>query len=97
MTNKKEKKIREKKEIIYRTEKERKIAIKPIIEKLTELQLTINYEPIKQLFKMIQTYIKEGNSYEINIPFPMINKRIKGVLTDVTSEDVWVKLEHEIF
>ena len=97
MTNKKEKKIREKKEILYRTERERKIAIRPIIEKLTELQLTTNYEPIKKLFILIQQYIKEGNSYEINIPFPMINKRIKGLLTDVISEEVWVKLEHENF
>ena len=76
---------------------ERKNVVKPIIEKLTELQLTTFYEPIKKLFTLLQLFIREGKRHTINIPFPMINKRIKGLLTDIKSEEVWVKLEHEQF
>ena len=76
---------------------ERQEVVKPIIEKLTELQLTVAYEPVKELFRLIQLFLKEGNRHVVNIPFPMINKRIKGLLSDVASEEVWVKLEHEEF
>ena len=80
-----------------RTIEERKQVVRPIIEKLTELQLTIAYEPIRKLFMLIKAFLKEGNRYVVNIPFPMINKRIKGVLSHISSEEVWVKLEHEQF
>ena len=38
---------------------------------------------------------RNGRRININIPFPMINKRIKGVLTDTINEQCWIKLEHE--
>lgn len=98
---KKDKKIKnsnnEIKSDIYRTKSERIDAVKPIIEKLNELHLTIQYEPIKQLFSLIQQYINEGKEIIINIPFPIINKRIKGVLCDNIRHQVWVKLEDEKF
>ena len=83
--------------IIYLNKSERREVVKPIINKLTELELTVAYEPVKELFKILKLYIDEGNRYNINIPFPMINKRIKGLLSDVSSEKVWIKLEHEAF
>ena len=66
-----------------------------ILSKLSELQLTIAYDPIKNLFVILQNYIKNGERKNINIPFPMINKRIKGVLSSTINEECWVKLEHE--
>lgn len=82
----------------YRTKEERQKEVRPIINKLTELQLTpIHYEPIKELFKKIQLYVNEGDKQNINIPFSEINKRIKGVLAINIKEQVWVKLENEKF
>jgi len=88
--NKKDKKIP-----ILRTEEERKCEVRIIIDKLTELQLTISYDPIRQLFILLQDYVKNGGRIQINIPFPMINKRIKGTLTDTINEPCCVKLEQE--
>ena len=82
---------------ILRTEEERSIECRQIINKLTELQLTILYEPIKELFIILQNYKKYGKKIKVNIAFPMINKRIKGILSDTLNEDCWIKLEHENF
>ena len=82
---------------ILRTEEERKRETRTIINKLTKLQLTIAYDPIKQLFIILQNYEKNGGNININIPFPMINKRIKGFLADTVNRECWVKLEHEIY
>ena len=82
---------------ILRTEEERSIECRQIINKLTELQLTISYEPIKELFIILQNYKKNGKKTTVNIAFPMINKRIKGILSDTLNEDCWIKLEHENF
>jgi hypothetical protein len=66
-----------------------------IIKKLTELELTIAYEPIKKLYVEMQKYINTGQRMQINIPFPMINKRIKGILAINKREQVFIKLENE--
>jgi len=78
-----------------RTKEERKNEVKTIIVKLTELELTLAYEPIKELFKILQKYTEEGGKIKINIPFPMINRRIKGLLADSVNESCWIKLEIE--
>lgn len=87
----------DKKNPILRTREERNIEVKIIITKLTKLELTIAYEPIKILFKIMQDYIDNGGKFKINIPFPMINRRIKGILPDAINEKCWIKLENEIF
>lgn len=78
---------------ILKTKEERMNDIKLIINKLTELELTIQYEPIKELFIILQKYKNEGGKIKINIPFPMINKNIKGFLPDTINDKCWVKLE----
>ena len=95
--SKKDKKIGryDKKNPILRTEEERRQEVHTIINKLTELELTVVYDPIKQLFIILQNYTKNGGTIDINIPFPMINKRIKGILPDTINEECWVKLIHE--
>ena len=99
VNNKKDKRDRkdkkDKKNPILRTREERKQEVRTIIDKLSELQLTMAYDPIRQLFIILQNYEKNGRKININIPFPMINKRIKGVLTDTINEQCWIKLEHE--
>ena len=83
----------DKKNPILRTKEERKAEARIIINKLTELELTVSYEPIKELFGILQKYINEGGKITINIPFPMIERRIKGLLPDTVNEKCWVKLE----
>ena len=80
----------------YRTKEERQQEIKPILHKMMELQLSPQYEEIKRLYQMIQIYINEGRRIEINIPFPMIRKRIIGVLAVNKKEEVWLMLKNEI-
>ena len=82
---------------IFMTQEQRQEEARIIISKLNELQLTIAYEPIINLFIILQNYIKDGERKNINIPFPMISKRIKGILSETVNEKCWVKLEHEKF
>lgn len=90
----KDKKNKEDKEIEIRDINERREVIRPIIEKLSELQLSSIYDPVKELMKIIQKFIQEGGIYDINIKFIEINKKIKGFLTDNKKYDIWVKLEN---
>lgn len=82
----------DKKNPILKTKEERKEEIRIIINKLSELELTIAYEPIKELFKIMQKYINDGGKIKINIEFSMINKIITGLLPDTVNEKCWVKL-----
>jgi len=43
----------------------------------------LKYEPIKKLYQQFKTYIAEGNRMLINIPFPEIDRRIKGAQTEL--------------
>ena len=76
-----------------KTKQERSTDVKPIIEKLNELELNISYPPIKRLYKEISEYVKDGESRKINIAFPEVKRRIKGFLSDDTRKETWVKLE----
>ena len=49
------------------------------------------------LYELFKIYIREGNRILINIPFPEINRRIKGLLSTSINEGVWIKLEKEKF
>ena len=92
---KKEKRV--KKEIVYRTKEERQNEIKEILSKLSEFNLNTAYEPIKKLYQIFKEYINEGNRIEVNIPFPEINRRIKGILAISVREEVWITLKNEKF
>ena len=82
----------DKKNPIIRTKEERKGEDRIIINKLSDLELTISYEPIKELFVIMQKYVNEGGKIPINIPFPMINRVITGLLPDTVNEKCWIKL-----
>jgi len=98
MTNNKKSKIkREKKEPEYRTLEERKEEVKQILKQLTEFELTPAYEPVKKLYKLFKEYIDEDKRIVVNIPFPMIKRRIKGVLAINKREDVKIALLNEKF
>jgi len=76
-----------------RSKDERREQVRPIFEKLTELKLTASkHDEIKELFQIIGTYVKTGDKQTINIAFPAINKRMKGVLEPNTSKDSCIRL-----
>jgi hypothetical protein len=95
MTKKKEKKVKKVKIPVYRTKEERQEESKIIIRKLTHLQLSIDFPAIRTLFEKLKEYISEGHRIMINIPFPEMNRRIRGVLADNKHEEVWIRLEYE--
>ena len=97
INNKKKKVKREKKKIEYRTKKERQDEVTEILIQLTHFNLNMNYEPVKLLYKKLQEYIRDGNRIIINIPFPEISRRIKGILAISKNEDVTIALLNEKF
>ena len=77
---------------MYRTKEQRIKEIKPIIEKLSELKIMASeHEEIRELLTKIQVYIQQGERIEINIPFPIADVEIKGVLATELKERVWIK------
>ena len=74
-------------------EQEQRIAeVKPIIKKLTELNLKAAEHPeLRELLSQIQIYIQQGERLKINIPFPIADVDIKGVLAIDIKERVWIK------
>ncbi len=83
--------------VVFRTIEQRKTEIQNIIIQLNDFQLNITYEPIKKLYMLFKLYIENGERIKVNIPFPMINKRIKGILATSIKENVWLRLENEKF
>ena len=78
----------------FHTSKEQRVAnIKPIMQKLNELELNMSYPAIKRLYKEMSDYMKDGESRKINIAFPEVKRRIKGFLSGDTRKETWVKLE----
>jgi hypothetical protein len=76
-----------------RSKDERKQQVKPILEKLTELKLLASeHDEIKELFKMVSAYVKDGQRQVINIAFPAISRRIKGALETNTSKDSCIRM-----
>ena len=94
---KKRKEKKEKKEQEYRTKQERQNEVKHILKQLSDFQLNPTYEPVKKLYLKFKEYINEGNRLIVNIPFPEINRRIKGVLAINKREDVTIALMNEKF
>lgn len=98
MNNKKTRKNKkERKKQEYRTKEERQSEVKEILKQLNEFKLKPSYAPVKKLYMKFKEYISEGERIIINIPFPEINRRIKGVLAINKTEDVTVALMNEKF
>ena len=79
-------------DIKERNREERQAEALPIIKKLTELKISAAEHPeIRELLKLIQTYILTGQRIVIDIPFPIADVDIKGVLATDIKERVWIK------
>ncbi len=98
MVNNKKRKVKKQKKVIeYRTKEERQKEVKNILEQLSGFQLNLTYEPVKKLYLKFKEYINDGERIIVNIPFPEINRRIKGVLAISKREDVTIALLNEKF
>tara|TARA_B110000879_G_C11019870_1_gene450486 strand:- start:17 stop:310 length:294 start_codon:yes stop_codon:yes gene_type:complete len=97
MSNKKKRTKKEKKAPEYRSKEERQSEVKHVLEQLNEYQLNTKYEPVKKLYLNFKEYISEGERLIVNIPFPEINRRIKGILAINKREDVVISLMNEKF
>ena len=78
-----------------RTQEQRRGQIRPIIDKLTELQMNISYPAIRELYKQLNHFVKTGEDAKIKIPFPEFSRKIKGELSNAPFIPCWVKLEME--
>lgn len=78
-----------------RTQEQRRGQIRPIIDKLTELQMNVSYPAIRELYKQLNQFVKTGEDAKIKIPFPEFSRKIKGELSNAPYIPCWVKLEME--
>jgi len=97
MGSKKNRVKREKKAPEYRNKEERQAEVKHVLEQMNEYRLNPSYEPVKKLYVKLKEYVSSGDRLIINIPFPELNRRIKGVLAINKREDVTIALLNEKF
>jgi hypothetical protein len=76
-----------------RTIEQRRDQIRPIIDKLTELQMNVSYPAIRELYKQLSQFVKTGEDAKIKIAFPEFSRKIKGELSNAPYIPCWVKLE----
>ena len=92
--NKKIKTKRERSKTIYRTLEERKNEVHNIIKTLDELNITKEFNPIKELYNVMFEYIRTGDRIIVNIPFPEMKRKIEGILAINVKESVGIRLKH---
>ena len=92
--SKKEKVKKEYKLSEYKTKEERQEQVKTIISEITKLGLSIQYEPVKELYSYLRNYINEGVVVKINIPFDEINRTIVGELKIGKKEECVICLKN---
>ena len=77
----------------FKTQEERQADVRPIIEKLTELNMSVLEPPIKELFSKMRLFVQLGEKTEVNIPYPKTNQIIEGVLHPKIGKRTWVRLK----
>ena len=85
------------KKVQYKSKEQRKDDVRNIIKELNKFELTLRYEPVKKLYAHFKDFIDNGNVVKVNIPFPMINRRIKGNLMPNVKADSVITLVKERF
>ena len=80
-----------------KTEEERRASSLEILKQVKALDLSVTHPPIKELLKLLKRHNETGERIAVNIPFPDLNRRIKGVLAPGAREDSYIVLKHEKF
>ena len=78
-----------------RTIEQRRDQVRPIIDKLTELQMNVSYPAIRELYRQLSHFVRTGEDAKIKIAFPEFSRKIKGELSNAPYIPCWVKLEME--
>tara|TARA_B100001769_G_scaffold231989_1_gene194861 strand:- start:1113 stop:1412 length:300 start_codon:yes stop_codon:yes gene_type:complete len=77
----------------YKTKEERQQQVKTILNEIAKLGLSIHYQPVKDLYAHLRTYIEEGVAVKINIPFDEIDRTIVGELKIGKKEECVICLQ----
>lgn len=80
-----------------KTEEERRASSLEILKQVKALDLSVTHPPIRELLKLLKRHNETGERIAVNIPFPDLNRRIKGVLAPGSREDSYIVLKHEKF
>ena len=80
-----------------KTEEERRASSLEILKQVKALDLSVTHPPIKELLRLLKRHNETGERIAVNIPFPDLNRRIKGVLAPGAREDSYIVLKHEKF
>jgi|TARA_B100001059_G_scaffold230163_1_gene263986 hypothetical protein len=75
-----------------KSQEERQAEVRPIIEKLTELKISVLEPPIKELFTKMRLFVQIGEKIEVNIPYPKTNQIIEGVLHPKIGKRTWIRM-----
>lgn len=78
----------------YKTKEERQDQARNIIYEIAKLDLSIKYQPVKDLYECLSRYIEDGVAVKINIPFDEINRTITGHLKIGKKEESVVCLKN---
>tara|TARA_B100001063_G_C16655612_1_gene498310 strand:+ start:209 stop:496 length:288 start_codon:yes stop_codon:yes gene_type:complete len=78
-----------------RSKQELQQQVREILTQLKTFEINITYEPIKNLMKLLKTYVNNGQRIKVSIPFPEINRTIIGILAINKKEAVYIKLDYE--
>jgi hypothetical protein len=77
-----------------RNKQERHFETLNIISKLKENNIGTQFEAVKQLLYKLNDYVVIGEKMEFTIPFPEMNKVIKGHMPIYKDEECVVVLRH---
>ena len=75
-----------------KSQEERQAEVRPIIEKLTELKISVLEPPIKELFTKMRLFVQIGEKIEVNIPYPKTNQIIEGVMHPKIGKRTWIRM-----
>ena len=75
-----------------KSQEERQAEVRPIIDKLTEMNITVIEPPIKELFSKMSLFVKNGEKTDVNIPYPRTNQIIEGILHPKIGKRTWVRM-----
>lgn len=78
---------------VYKTKEERQEQVKTIVAEISGLGLSIQYEPVKELYACLRRYIEDDVPVKINIPFPEADRTIVGDLKVGKREECMVCLQ----
>ena len=78
-----------------RSKEERQNEVREILKQLNHFELNMKYGPIQKLMRLLNSYVIEGERINISIPFPEVNRTIRGILAIDKKEEVFIKLDYE--